>query len=124
MGSINQLMKNRASCGDLLECLFDLTSTDISLFMALSQDKQSDLDTIAASVGKSRSTAFRSLQKLVCLGLAIKETETIGSGGYFHTYSRVKSDSVRRIIQLRAMDISSKIEKILETIDSDLSEVV
>lgn len=123
MGSINQLLKDRASCGDLLECLFDLTSTDISLFMALSQDKQSDLDTLAGSVGKNRSTAYRSLQKLVCMGLAIKETETIPSGGYFHTYSRVKGDSVRRIIQSRAMDISGKIREILENLDSDLSGV-
>ncbi len=123
MGSINQIMKDRASCGDLLECLFDLTNTDISVFLALNDSKPLDLDSVAGIIGKNRSTAYRSLQKLVCMGLAVKETENISEGGYFHTYTRVGNDSIRNMILSRTRDLSGRISEIVNSLDSDLSSL-
>ena len=51
------------------------------------------LDGISKEVDRDRTTTFRSLQKLVSLGLCVKETKTIKEGGYYHVYSAVDMET-------------------------------
>jgi predicted transcriptional regulator len=49
---------------------------------ALNDGAMMALDEVSKAADRDRSTAFRSLQKLVSFGLLIKETKTIKDRGY------------------------------------------
>ena len=43
-------------------------------------------DELAKKIEKDRSTVYRSLQRLTCCNLCLKETKNIDKGGYYHIY--------------------------------------
>ena len=53
------------------------------------------LENIVKEVDRDKSTVFRSLQKIVVLGICIKETKTIKEGGYFHVYSAIDTKTFK-----------------------------
>ena len=76
-------------CVDVIGCIFNLTLTDISVFEALTQkDSTTTLD-VAKKIGKDRSTAHRSLEKLVSCGLSQKERIANETRGYSYVYTRI-----------------------------------
>ena len=95
---INALTRMNATVKDLFIQLYDLSPLDLDiLFMLIrnKDDKPMTLDEASKEVDRDRSTTFRSLQKLVSLGLCVKETKTIKDGGYFHVYSAVDMETFR-----------------------------
>jgi predicted transcriptional regulator len=87
---VNTLTRMNATVKDLFIQLYDLSPLDLEiLFMLISKknDEPMTLDQISKEADRDRSTTFRSLQKLVGLGLCIKDTKTIKEGGYYHVYS-------------------------------------
>lgn len=73
-------------CDDVIQCIFDLSKQDTTIYKKLKQTGEIRADDLAKKLKKDRSTIYRSLQKLTCSGLITKNTKTIASGGYYHTY--------------------------------------
>ena len=87
-------------CDDVIQCIFDLNVLDLNVYRKLRDVGESRADDLAKRMDKERSTVYRSLQKLASCGLCIKKTNTIETGGYYHTYSCVDAKYVKKKTEL------------------------
>ena len=77
---------NNICCNDVLKCVFDLNNLDIDVYNKLKKFGEMRADELAKKINKDRSTIYRSLQKLTCCNLCLKETKNIRKGGCYHIY--------------------------------------
>ena len=88
--NISKMSKEeRFECIDVIGCIFNLTLTDISAFESLTTDHGTTTLEVAKRIGKDRSTAHRSLEKLVACGLSQKEKVSNETRGYSYIYTRI-----------------------------------
>ena len=124
---INTLTRLNATVKDLFIQLYDLSPLDLEiLFMLISKknDEPMTLDQISKEADRDRSTTFRSLQKLVGLGLCIKDTKTIKEGGYFHVYSVVDMKTFKMETERRVRDLQKGLERLLKKFESDMQQAI
>jgi predicted transcriptional regulator len=125
--SINTLTRINATVKDLFIQLYDLSPLDLDiLFMLISKrnDEPMTLDEISKEIDRDRSTTFRSLQKLVTLGLCIKETKTIKEGGYYHVYSVVDMETFKMETERRVRDLQKSLDRLLTKFEDDMQRVI
>ena len=91
-----QTLKKTATCQDLLGCLYNLKPTDLQVLLTVAKNPNTTLDQIAQTVQRDRSSIHRILSKLLSANLVTKETKTIKGGGYYHTYSMVEPEKLKR----------------------------
>ena len=124
---INTLTRINATVKDLFIQLYDLSPLDLEiLFMLISKknDEPMTLDQISKEADRDRSTTFRSLQKLVGLGLCIKDTKTIKEGGYYHVYSVVDMKTFKMETERRVRDLQKSLERLLKKFESDMQQAI
>jgi len=126
---INSLTRMNATVKDLFIQLYDLSPLDLDiLFMLIANNKNDNkpltLDEISDEVDRDRSTTFRSLQKLVSLGLCIKETKTIKEGGYFHVYNAVDMETFRVETEKRVKDLQKSLDRLLKKFEEDMHKAI
>ena len=125
--SVNTLTRMNATVKDLFIQVYDLSPPELDiLFMLISREKEEPmtLDEIAKAMDRDRSTTFRSLQKLVSLGLLVKETKTIKDGGYFHVYSAVDRETFKRETERRVKDLQKSLDRLLKKFESDMQQAI
>jgi predicted transcriptional regulator len=118
-----------ATIKDLFIQLYDLSPLDMDiLFMLIANNKDDDkpmtLDEVSTEVDRDRSTTFRSLQKLVSLGLCVKETKTIKEGGYFHVYSAVDMETFKAETEKRVKELQKSLDRLLKKFESDMQNAI
>lgn len=124
---INTLTRMNATVKDLFIQLYDLSPLDLEiLFMLISKknDEPMTLDQISKEADRDRSTTFRSLQKLVTLGLCIKETKTIKEGGYYHVYSVVDMETFKIETERRVRDLQRSLDRLLKKFENDMQKAI
>ena len=104
-------------CDDALKSIFDLNTLDIEIYKKLRNLGESRADEIAHSVGKERSTAYRSLQKLTSCGLCLKNTRNLNGGGYFHTYSSVDTEIAKNKLKSCLNKWYKSMKSLIENLD-------
>lgn len=82
------------------------------------------LDEVAEKVDRDKSTVFRSLQKLVGLGICNKETKTLKEGGYYHTYDAVDIESFKLETEKRVKELEVSFRRLLGKFENDMNTVV
>jgi predicted transcriptional regulator len=126
--SVNSLTRMNATVKDLFIQLYDLSPLDLDiLFMLISkknEEKTMTLDQVSKEADRDRSTTFRSLQKLVTLGLLIKETKTIKEGGYYHVYSAVDIETFKKETERKVKDLQKSLDRLLKKFESDMQEAI
>jgi predicted transcriptional regulator len=129
--SINALTRMNATVKDLFIQLYDLSPLDLDiLFMLIARNKNRDeneamtLDEVSKVVDRDRSTTFRSLQKLVTLGLCVKETKTIKEGGYYHVYSAVDMQTFRVETEKRVKGLQRSLDRLLKKFEDDMQKAI
>jgi predicted transcriptional regulator len=126
--SVNSLTRMNATVKDLFIQLYDLSPLDLDiLFMLISKkngEKQMTLDQVSKETDRDRSTAFRSLQKLVTLGLLMKETKTIKDGGYYHVYSAVDMETFKKEAERKVRDLQKSLDRLLKKFETDMEEAI
>jgi len=125
--SINTLTRMNATIKDLFIQLYDLSPLDLDiLFMLISKKNEEPmtLDQISKETDRDRSTTFRSLQKLVGLGLCVKETKTIKEGGYFHVYSVVDMETFRAETERRVKDLQKSLDRLLKKFEGEMQKAI
>ena len=125
--SVNTLTRMNATVKDLFIQLYDLSPLDLDiLFMLISKknDEPMTLDQISKESDRDRSTTFRSLQKLVTLGLCTKDTKTIKEGGYYHVYSVVDMKTFKIETERRVRDLQKSLERLLKKFESDMQQAI
>jgi predicted transcriptional regulator len=116
-----------ATVKDLFIQLYDLSPLDLDiLFMLISKKNEEPrtLDQVSKDTDRDRSTTFRSLQKLVGLGLCVKETKTIKEGGYFHVYSVVDMETFRAETERRVEDLQKSLDRLLKKFEGEMQKAI
>ncbi|MDS0292607.1 helix-turn-helix domain-containing protein [Halogeometricum luteum] len=86
--SMSAQLQQDMECEGLLECFHGLKQLDRDCFEVLvNETKPLTVDEIADAVDRERSTAYRSVQRLLQTGLLQKEQVNYEQGGYYHVYS-------------------------------------
>jgi predicted transcriptional regulator len=122
MENINQLTKKGATCTDLLTCLYNLKPTDLEILLTVAKNPNSNLDQIAKTLQKDRSSIHRCLQKLVSLNLVNKQTKTLKGGGYYHTYTLQDPQTIKKHAQERVAEITQSLQTLIDNFDEGLQK--
>jgi predicted transcriptional regulator len=94
-GSMREYMQQDMQCEGLLECLHGLKELDKESFHALVDSPEPlTVDEVADRIDRERSTAYRSIQRLLQTGLVKKEQINYEQGGYYHVYSPANVDRI------------------------------
>ncbi|ELK56169.1 MULTISPECIES: helix-turn-helix domain-containing protein [Haloferax] len=82
-----EYLQSDMECEGLLECLHGLKQLDRRCFEVLVEtDDRLTVDEVAEAVERERSTAYRSIQRLLQAGLIQKQQVNYEHGGYYHVY--------------------------------------
>jgi predicted transcriptional regulator len=111
---------------DLFTNIFDLSplEVDLVLFLIANNDTYMTLEELAKETNRDKSTVFRSLQKLVTLGICIKETKTMKGGGYYHTYCAIDVKSFKIITERKVKEIQQSFDRLLKRFEHDLEQQI
>jgi predicted transcriptional regulator len=93
--SMREQLDEDMACEGLLECFHGLKPLDRRVFGTLA-DSESPLtvDEVAEAVDRERSTAYRSIQRLVDAGFVRKDQVNYEQGGYYHVFAPADADEV------------------------------
>lgn len=93
--SMSELLRQDMECEGLLECFHGLKELDKNCFQVLvDSDEPLTVDEIAERVDRERSTAYRSIQRLLQTGFIQKEQINYDQGGYYHVYRPTDPDQI------------------------------
>ena len=85
--SMVEMLRQDMECEGLLECLHGLKDLDRECFETLAtSEERLTVDEVAEQVERERSTAYRSIRRLLQTGLVRKEQIHYAQGGYSHVY--------------------------------------
>jgi predicted transcriptional regulator len=123
--SLDAITRLNATAKDLLIYLFDLAPLDVDmLFLLMKNKKPMMLEEVAKKLSRDKTTVFRSAQKLVSIGLCIKDTRTLKGGGYYHVYSVVNFETFKQQTELRIKEIQGSFERIMQKFEDDISKAL
>jgi predicted transcriptional regulator len=93
--SMAEMLRQDMQCEGLLECLHGLKDLDRECYQLLATAEEPlTVDEIAERVERERSTAYRSIQRLLQTGLVSKEQVNYDQGGYYHVYYPADPEAV------------------------------
>ena len=122
MDSLQSLTKKNATCQDLLSCLYNLKPTDIEVLLTVAKNEEATLDKIAEIVQRDRSSVHRILSKLLTANLVTRQTKTIKSGGYYHTYTMLEPALIKTHAKERVKEITKSLELRIDNFEADLKK--
>ncbi|MFQ3319355.1 MAG: putative transcriptional regulator [Natronomonas sp.] len=98
--SMNEMLRQDMECEGLLECFHDLKGLDKEIFEVLCDyEEPLTVDEVADEVGRERSTAYRSIQRLLQAGFIQKDQVNYEQGGYYHVYSPRDGEEIAQEMQ-------------------------
>jgi predicted transcriptional regulator len=103
---------NPLSC--LLSCILNLNCTEAEVYLALLEKPNSDVEEIARSVGRDRTTVYRTLQSLVEKGFVLREYRILKSGGFKYLYKPIPLQDIRTKAMTVINMLVDEIEKMFE----------
>ncbi|MDZ7850928.1 MAG: helix-turn-helix domain-containing protein [Halodesulfurarchaeum sp.] len=103
--ALNRHLERDLECQSLLECLYDLNDLDRQCFRVLADaEAPRTVDELATTVDRERSTVYRSVQRLLQLGLVQKDQVNYDRGGYYHVYRITDPDEIADEMQTKVND--------------------
>jgi predicted transcriptional regulator len=113
----------RISADSLMRCALGVRKTEIETYCILLTRGPSTVQEVASVLNKSRSNAQRILQGLVEKGLAIREDQLMGLGGYKYIYSAISAKQLREAIAIKLREWYKKMMAELEELPIKLEEI-
>jgi predicted transcriptional regulator len=128
---INALTRVNSTVRDLFIYLYNLSPLELDILLTLitrSNNNNSTnvmtLEELTRELDRDKSTVFRSLQKLVSLGICLKETRTIKEGGLYHVYSAIDIESFKLETEKRVKELEKSFNRILKKFESDMQTMI
>jgi predicted transcriptional regulator len=127
---ITALTRINATVRDLFIYLYNLSPLELDILLTLitnsanNSKKGMTLEELTQEVDRDKSTVFRSLQKLVALGICIKETKTIKEGGLYHIYSAIDIESFKLETEKRIKELERSFNRILRKFEADMQTMI
>ena len=120
---MNILNSKEVTPQDLLKCALGIKRTEIQAYCVLVNKGPITIQEATDFLGKSRSTAQRLLQNLVEKGLATREEELIGLGGYKYVYKSIPPERLRWTISMNLEQWYNKMQMELEEFPEKIMRV-
>ncbi|WP_435102017.1 helix-turn-helix domain-containing protein [Halarchaeum sp. P4] len=112
--SMSEMLRRDMECEGLLECFHGLKEIDKEVFELLHDREEAlTVDDIAAEVDRERSTAYRSVQRLLQAGFLQKEQVNYEQGGYYHVYRPRDTEDIAREMQRTLNDWYAKMGQLI-----------
>lgn len=108
---------------ELMRCALGVKTAEVEAYCALSGLGKTTVQEVADRLDKSRPTTQRLLQSLVEKGLATREEELIGLGGYKFVYAAVPPERLKAAIKGMLDRWYSKMVRELEELPSKIEEM-
>jgi predicted transcriptional regulator len=122
---IKTITRMNSTVKDLFIYMYDLSPLELDLLFILIKNKKSmTLEELAKKVDRDKSTVFRSLQKLVDLGICNKETKTLKEGGYYHAYSGIDIESFKMETEKRVKELEDSFHRLLRKFEEDMAKAI
>ncbi len=118
-----QAASNAESCTDLLRCMYNLSDLDMEALRLLLAEGPSRAEDLADTLGRDRSTVYRSLQKMVSCQVIAKETRNLDRGGYYHVYSAVPRELLRERLEHCIQEWHSRVTSLLDRFEEDMDSL-
>lgn len=117
--SMKEMLRHDMECEGLLECFHDLKEIDKQVFQLLFEQNQSlTVDDIADEIDRERSTAYRSVQRLMQAGFIQKDQVNYEQGGYYHVYRPREGDEIAKEMQRMLNDWYAKMGQLIDEFSS------
>jgi len=112
--SMSEYLKQDMECEGLLECIHGLKDLDKQIFGVLTERTEPlTVDEIADAVDRERSTAYRSVQRLINSGFVQKEQVNYEQGGYYHVFRPTDPDEIADDMQRMLNDWYAKMGQLI-----------
>ncbi|GGL66949.1 helix-turn-helix domain-containing protein [Halocalculus aciditolerans] len=112
--SMHEMLQRDMECEGLLECFHGLGEIDKEVFRELTESAEPlTIDDVAERVDRERSTAYRSVQRLLTAGFVRKEQVNYEQGGYYHVYEPRDPDVVAQDLQRMLNDWYAKMGQLI-----------
>jgi predicted transcriptional regulator len=112
--AMSEYLKQDMQCEGLLECIHGLKGLDKEIFRVLTDRSEPlTVDEIAEEVGRERSTAYRSVQRLLQSGFVQKEQINYDQGGYYHVFRPTDPDEIADDMQRMLNDWYAKMGQLI-----------
>jgi len=112
--SMSEQLQRDMQCEGLLECFHGLKQLDKQCFRVLVQsDEPLTVDEVADIVERERSTAYRSIQRLLKAGFIQKEQVNYEQGGYYHVYAPTDAERIADSMQRMLNDWYAKMGQLI-----------
>ena len=126
--SMNEMLRQDMECEGLLECFHGFKELDKEVFRVLTESAEPlTVDEIAAEVDRERSTAYRSVQRLLQVGFVQKDQINYDQGGYYHVFRPANPDEIADDMQRMLNDWYAKMGNLIgefrEKYDSQSGQV-
>jgi predicted transcriptional regulator len=113
--SMSDYLEEDMECEGLLECFHGLKELDREVFGVLAESEDPlTVDAIAEAVDRERSTAYRSVQRLLDAGFVRREQVNYDHGGYYHVFEPVAADEVASQLQRMLNDWYAKMGQLID----------
>jgi len=111
---MSEYLQQDMDCEGLLECVHGLKELDRECFgVVVAADEPLTVDEVAERVDRERSTAYRSIQRLLRTGFVRKEQVNYDHGGYYHVYRPADPDRVADDMQRMLNDWYAKVGQLI-----------
>lgn len=122
--AMSEYLRQDMTCEGLLECIHGLKELDKEIFRILTETAEPmTVDEIAEEVGRERSTAYRSIQRLVQSGFVQKEQVNYEQGGYYHVFRPTDADEIADDMQRMLNDWYAKMGQLIGEFREKYDEV-
>ena len=112
---MSEYLMTDMECEGLLECMHGLKNLDKESFKLLAESSEPlTVDEIADRIDRERSTAYRSIQRLIQAGFVQKEQVNYEQGGYYHVYSPTSPDEIAGDMQRMLNDWYAKMGQLVQ----------
>jgi len=120
---MNLLNRDQLTPQEIIKCTLGIKSTEIQAYCILANKGPVTIQEATKILRKSRSTAQRLLQNLVEKGLATREEELIGLGGYRYVYKPVPPERIKWTIQMNLEQWYNKMQTELESFPEKIKQI-
>jgi predicted transcriptional regulator len=122
---LSALTRMNSTVRDLFIYIYDLSPLDLDLlFILIKHKKPMTLEELSTKADRDKSTTFRSLQKLVGLGICAKETKTIKEGGYYHIYTAIDIKTFKLETEKKIKELEASFHRLLRKFEDNMQEVI
>lgn len=111
--SMREYLQRDMECEGLLECFHGLRDLDRDVFEVLVTEGPMTVDDISDRVDRERSTAYRSVQRLLDAGIVDKRQVNYDQGGYYHVYEPADPDDIADEMQRLLNDWYAKLGQLV-----------